>query len=53
MSTPPTEPPPTSLGRDAWRRVTQNKLALVSLGIVAAIAFIGYTAPIILSLIPI
>ena len=51
MSAPPTntDPPSTSLGRDAWRRVTQNKLALVSLGIVAAIAFIGYTAPIIWS----
>lgn len=36
-----------SLGRDAWRRLKQNQLALISLCVVGAIAFVGYTAPII------
>jgi len=57
MSTPITKSPennsdnaeptqaPVSLTRDAWRRLKQNKLAIVSLGIVASIAFIGYSAP--------
>lgn len=37
---------PNSLGRDAWRRLKHNRLAIVSLAIVALIAFCGYTAPI-------
>jgi oligopeptide transport system permease protein len=35
-----------SLGADAWRRLKKNRLAMVSLFIVGAVAFVGYTAPI-------
>ncbi len=41
------EPAPHSLGRDAWRRLKQNRLAIVSLALVGAIAFVGYSAPLI------
>ncbi|HRE89025.1 MAG TPA: ABC transporter permease [Myxococcota bacterium] len=37
----------TSLGADAWRRLKQNRLAMVSLIIIAAITFVGYTASLI------
>jgi len=39
-------PVPTSLTRDAWHRLKQNRLAVASLAIVLLIAFCGYTAPI-------
>lgn len=37
----------TSLGADAWRRLKHNRLAMVSLVIIAAVMFVGYTAPLI------
>lgn len=39
-------PVAVSLGKDAWRRLKRNKLALASLCVVGLIAFVGYTAPI-------
>lgn len=36
----------TSLGADAWRRLKQNRLAMVSLGFIALFALVGFTAPV-------
>lgn len=45
MTTPPTTG--TSLGKDAWRRLKANRLAMASLIVIGLIAVLGYTAPII------
>jgi oligopeptide transport system permease protein len=36
-----------SLSADAWRRLKHNRLAMVSLFIIGAVTFVGYTAPLI------
>lgn len=37
----------TSLAADAWKRLKHNRLAMVSLVIIGAVTFVGYTAPLI------
>jgi len=45
--TPKTKDKGHSLGADAWRRLKHNRLAMVSLVIIATVTFVGYTAPLI------
>ena len=40
-----TEEPPVNLWRDAWRRLKQNKMALVSLFVVLLLAFVAIFGP--------